>query len=139
MPFIEWMNSFSLGVKQFDDHHKQLLGLLNTVYDDFTTQAPVEKVGVVLDELIDYAVYHFAAEELWMMEHSYPELDMHREEHERFSKTVMDMRQDHHTGNFIMSLEVLEFLRKWLTDHILKTDAKYGRFIAAEGVPISLA
>jgi hemerythrin len=66
MPFIDWDKSFELGVTQFDEHHKCLLDLLNETYDNFTGGANREALGVVLDKLVDYATYHFAAEEHWM-------------------------------------------------------------------------
>jgi hemerythrin len=129
MPLLEWDKGFELGIEQFDEHHKHLVALLNKTYDDFTCGANHEALEEVLDELADYATYHFSAEETWMGVHEYPDLGRHREEHNRFSGRVAEIRKDFQNGRANLSLEVLTFLRNWLIDHILEKDADYGRFV----------
>jgi hemerythrin len=138
MPIIEWNESFRLGVQQFDEHHQHLVKLLNRVYDDFTAGAPAENVGIILDELIDYATYHFTAEETWMRENAYPKLTEHCDKHNRFTSRVVEMQKDYHAGKLHMTIEVLSFINNWITNHILETDSKYGRFMATKGLPINL-
>lgn len=130
MPFIEWDKSFELGVSQFDEHHKCLLDLLNETYDIFTGGSSREVLGAVLDKLVDYATYHFAAEEHWMALNGYPGLPQQRDEHKKFSLRVVEIQNDFQKGNAHLSLEVLTFLREWLIHHILTVDADYGRFAA---------
>lgn len=137
MSFIEWGTSFELGVKQFDDHHKHLVSLINRLYDDYTTEAPTETVGAILDELFDYASYHFITEELWMEKQEYPNLLTHSEEHDKFCNNIIGMKLEYNEGKLNLSLDIMIFLKNWLTDHILKTDAEYGRYIAQKGVVMS--
>ncbi len=131
MPFIQWDQSFVLGVQQFDEHHQHLVGLINKTYDDFICGAPDETLEVVLTELSDYAGYHFAAEENWMREHSYPHLAEHKIEHGKFAKSVLEFQAAFHDGKASISLEVLTFLKRWLKNHIFESDAAYARFDAA--------
>ena len=131
MPFIDWKSTFELGIENFDEHHKHLVGLINKIYDDFTTEAPSEEVGLVLEELISYASYHFSAEENWMEMQKYPMLVQHVTEHEKFCNTVIRFWQDYNLGKIVLSLDILTFLKNWLTDHILKTDFEYALFIAS--------
>ena len=138
MPFIEWENSFELGIEKFDDHHRHLVSLINKIYDDYTTEAPSEEVGAVLEKLIDYASYHFITEELWMDKQNYPKRDEHSEEHEKFCRTVIEMKNEYNQGKMNLSLDILIFLKNWLTDHILKTDSEYGVYIASKGVVMSM-
>lgn len=137
MPFVMWDKSFLLGVEQLDQHHKHLVGLLNKIYDDYTTEVPSTTVGKALNELTDYAAYHFTAEELWMENQSYFKLDEHKEEHDRFSKRVSELQKDYHTGKLNLSLEILFFLKNWLTDHILNTDANTIQYISAKNEVVS--
>jgi len=37
-------------------------------------------------------------------------------------------------GDFMISIELLSFLKGWLTDHILKTDMAYSQFLIDRGV-----
>jgi hemerythrin len=129
MPFIDWHPDFEMKVDEFDQHHKHLFSLLNAVYEGFVEKNASTKVSEILDELLDYASYHFSAEEYWMKEHHFPGLAAHRQEHEFFSGRVVEMQHDLVKGNSPALREVLTFLRNWITNHILATDAEYGRYI----------
>lgn len=125
MPITIWNDSLATGIGQFDVHHKHLLDLLNTVYEDFVADAPAENIGRILEELMDYATYHFAAEEAWLQKVGYPRLAEHRLEHERYIRRVLEIQKDCLDGVGHLNIEVLSFLNNWLSDHILKVDAEY--------------
>ena len=129
MPFVVWDDRFAVGVKQFDEDHQVLVGLLNRAYDDFDNGATHESVDSILEELVDYATYHFAAEEQWMQKQLYPRLDEHRAEHDRFSKRVVEMLGSYPHNNKLL-IKVMIFLNNWLINHILNSDAGYGRYNA---------
>jgi len=133
MPIIEWNNLFLLGLKQFDDDHQQLVRLLNKTYDSFINNEPKSSLSVVIDELVDYAIYHFAEEEHWMKSTGYPELEMHIFQHDIFSKRVVDFQSAYQEGSAPLTLELLTFLKDWLSDHILVTDKEFGFYIASKG------
>jgi len=128
MPIIDWDDTFLLGIPQLDEHHRQLVQLLNQAFDGFTAKAPTEEVGKLLEALADYATYHFAAEENWMKANGYPRLAEHVAEHEKFSARVTEMLRDVSADKPTLPLELLTFLKNWLVEHILTTDADYGRF-----------
>ena len=128
MPFVEWDESFNTGIREFDEHHRYLVNLLNKTYDDYICGAPDEAFGEVLTALVEYAGFHFAAEDAWMREHSYPQQTEHRLEHDSFIQKTTKFQQDFQCGNINISLEMLTFLKKWLKHHILVTDAAYVRF-----------
>jgi hemerythrin len=128
MPVMLWESTFEFGIKEFDDHHKHLVNLLNMTYDCFTSGARHEEVEVVLDELSDYATYHFAAEEYWMEMNEYPSLPQHSKEHESFCNRLTEIQKGFHNAKNSLSIEVFTFLMQWLADHILVSDADYGDF-----------
>jgi len=128
MPIVDWSEIFSLELEPFDAHHKHLVGLLNKTYDDFTANASKENLATVLDELGDYACYHFAAEELWMVENQYPRLKEHFQEHEVFSQKVVTLKKEFYDNKTGVSLEVLTLIREWLIAHIMNSDADYSSF-----------
>src|SRR5450631_94495 len=98
MPLIEWSSTFELGVMEFDEHHKHFVSLLNKTYDFITTGASNDTLESVLEELADYATYHFAAEAYWMKVFNYPKLKQHQVEHERFSCRVVEIQNDFYSG-----------------------------------------
>jgi len=128
MSFMIWNDAFNLGIKEIDEHHRHLVALLNLTYDVFTQGTSHDGIVEVLDELVDYAKYHFDAEEYWMEVYKYPDLLQHRGEHVFFRQRVNEFQSDFHKRKTNLSLEVLQFLNSWLTAHILNTDNDYGRF-----------
>lgn len=128
MPFIEWDERFITGIRQFDEHHQLLVGLLNTTYDDFMCGAPDENIGSILNELVAYAGYHFEAEEAWMREHSYPKILEHTLEHDSFLQRILALKDGFYSGKEHISLEVLTLLKRWLKKHLLDSDTSYSHF-----------
>lgn len=128
MPIVAWDVSLSVGNNVIDEHHRHLMGLLNKAYDEFCDKNSTVAMGPLLEELIDYATYHFAHEEKLMTVSCYPERAQHLEEHARFVKRVTEMQKDLVTGDVPFSLEILSFLRNWLVNHISKVDTKLGAY-----------
>jgi hemerythrin len=128
MSLLEWDETFSLGINEFDEHHKHLITLLNITYDCLVNKESDEKLATVLDGLLDYTGYHFAAEEHWMKEHQFEAMSKHIQEHEIFILRVMDFYRDFNCGTAHLTHDVLQFLSSWLTTHILSSDAEYGSY-----------
>lgn len=132
MPLIEWNDGFSLKNGLIDKHHRHLVGLLNRAYDDFTSGAPAESLGAVIHDLLNYATYHFYTEERDMAKSAYPELEAHREEHGRFVLKIVRIQKDFQDGDKNLSFETISFLKNWITQHILESDARFGAFAASK-------
>ena len=132
MPIVTWGDEYLLGIQELDNHHMWLIGLLNKSYDAYKSAASAESLANVLKELIDYATYHFEAEEYWMTRHSYPKLAEHKVEHDRFSEKVNFYQKEYLEGKASLSVKLFQFLANWLRTHILELDADYGRFYAAQ-------
>ena len=133
MPLFEWSSRFLLGVPDVDKHHKYLVWLINKIYDKHMGGASAANVGLIINELIEYAAYHFEAEERWMKIDSYPKLAEHKAEHEGFSERVISYQKSLNAGNAVLLTELLPFLEEWVNAHILDSDGDYGRFRAANG------
>lgn len=141
MSLVEWNGSLLIGIDEFDKHHKHLVGLLNTSFDSFVRTDRDQEVGKVLAELLDYATYHFNAEEAAMRESGYPEMDRHLQEHERFIRRVLEIHDDACRDRSV-AMELLQFLNNWLKNHILNTDSAFAAFLksaAAKGFNLDLA
>ena len=128
MALFDWDESFELGMEPFDRHHIHLVHLLNKAHDNYINRADNAALGAMLDQLVEYMTHHFAAEEKWMSQNGYDGLQLHRREHYEFSMTVAKFQKEYHEGKSQLSSEIFSFLKNWLFDHILKTDADYGEF-----------
>jgi hemerythrin len=134
MAIFEWQDRLLTGVQEIDDHHRHLVGLLNTTYRDFLRHAHPDLLSKVFEELVDYATYHFAAEEALMLKGGYPGLLQHKEEHDQFSGNVLEMHRNFLEKQKPFFLEILTFLQTWLESHILKSDGEFGRFLAQQNM-----
>ena len=130
MAIIAWSVSYSIGLEQIDEQHEHLFLLLNKLYDDFTNGTSAQALDTLIEELIDYATYHFANEEKQMQDIDFPELQIHKAEHAIFSRRICEIERSYQDGGKHLTLELLAFLHNWLVTHILHSDMKFGRFIA---------
>ena len=128
MAFFNWDISYTVNIKKFDDDHKELIRLLNEAHENYKEEASYVATRVVIDRLVDYAQYHFSAEEKWMKSVNYSEIQGHTAEHDNFWRRIFEFQADFHDGKKQLSYEVLLFLKEWLYEHILTADADYGRF-----------
>ena len=49
----------------------------------------------------------------------------HRAEHEKLTKQVVDFQRDFRAGKIALSISLMNFLKTWLTEHIMGADKKY--------------
>jgi len=134
MVLFDWNNSYSVSVAQFDADHKKLFRLLNELNEAMNKRQGEFALKRTLNELLAYSTTHFAAEEAAMTWTAYPDLEAHRTEHEKFRQKVTEFTREFESGAKLLSVDVLFFMRDWLTDHIAKTDKKYSECLNKAGV-----
>ena len=85
---FEWKEKYSVGIKKFDDQHKELLRIGRDIVSAFEgTEEGIDQYDHIiklLNELKDYTVYHFESEEKAMEKADYPKLEKHKEVHQKF-------------------------------------------------------
>lgn len=134
MALITWASMLSVGVKEIDEQHKKLVELINQLNDAMLAGKGREALGRILGELASYTQYHFSTEERLMTQHKYEESPQHKEQHKALIKQVGDFKAQFESGSAMISVELMNFLRDWLTNHILKTDKKFGAALNKLGV-----
>lgn len=134
MQLFEWTDDLSVGIEEFDFHHKRLVQLINKLHDSIARGDSTEVTGEVLAELSNYTIYHFFAEEDAMQRFEYPRCMDHRKEHLGLTEKTLRFVEEYHGGKCGVGREVLEFLKEWLRHHILETDKDYGPFLNGKGV-----
>lgn len=134
MPLISWEDRFSVGIRQLDQHHKALVGMVNELHDAMKAGRGHQIIDGIVGRLVSYTRNHFAAEEQLFDRYAYPEAEEHRREHEALLAKVDQWRRDLAAGRKGITLEVANSLRDWLLHHILESDKKYGPFLKSKGV-----
>lgn len=83
----------------------------------------------ILDALVEYAVSHFSTEEVFFTHSAYPDTERHIAIHEQFKAQVAQFRKEVEAGSATVGMDVLEFLKNWLIEHIQGTDYKIGPYV----------
>jgi hemerythrin-like metal-binding protein len=127
--FILWDNSLSVGNKIVDEQHMKLIDIINALYESFVDQTASIKLGKIIEELIDYADYHFKTEEELLEKYDYPFKNDHLALHEEFVIKINDFRNKYHEGKSNLTFQIMNFLRNWLLIHIKEEDQKFAVYI----------
>ncbi len=134
MAYINWQENFSVNVEEIDKQHKMLVEMINALHSAMLSNKAQESQKLTVKMMIDYAAQHFALEEKYMKQFSFPGYRLHKEEHDRFSAKAHDLQERMNKAGFVLSLEILNFLRDWLRDHILKVDKAYSSHFVQNGL-----
>ena len=129
MPIINWDEKFSVSNKTIDDQHKQLVKLINDLFDSMRSGKSKDILESLLKELVSYTVYHFTAEEKMLQDANYPELAGHKKIHQTFVDKINEFKTDYDEGNIYISLEMINYLKEWILEHILHQDKQYMTYI----------
>ena len=128
--FIQWNSSYLVGHKLVDFDHMTLVNITNELFHRVNQGFSDEEIAQTIKCLIDYVEKHFEREEELFKNSEYPYIDKHLAMHEDITKTVRDIAHVYKTNPGAINInEVLEFLKKWLTNHIMKADVGYVEYL----------
>jgi|TARA_B100000315_G_C14390102_1_gene501503 hemerythrin len=134
MPLFEWSERFSVNVDEMNEQHKKLIGIINLLHDEKVAERGEKALVKVLDELVDYTKIHFKKEEELMEQNEFPEFVIHKNEHENLVLSVDLMRKKYFKDDEDIATDVTVLLNKWLAEHILIEDKKYGVYLNSKGI-----
>lgn len=133
MGTIKWSDDFSVNNKSIDSEHQSLFNALNQFYEGIRNNASKESMELLLSKLIEYARVHFKNEEVYMKQLGFPGLESHALEHEAFIKKAEEFSSKFKEGKLLLSVEVTNFIKDWITNHIKKQDKQYSAFVEKRG------
>jgi len=119
-----WTQQFEVGDPDIDMHHQMLFQLWNELSDAIESG----QIGEVLDEalrrLADYASYHFSAEEDFVEAYVPSEFELQHTAHMEFREKIEDLKSRCLKDKSELSDEVMLWMKKWLTGHVLGVDQR---------------
>lgn len=123
---FKWAEEFVLGIDLIDDEHRGLFQYAQDFHDALSAGRDREAVIKLFDRLLEYTNVHFRNEEEVMRRTGYPDLQAHQDEHRKMTHEVMELYKDKRN---LFSENVADFLRSWLTNHILDVDHRLAVFL----------
>lgn len=125
MAFIDWTPALSVSIPSIDQQHQKLISLINELHDAMRMGKGRDVLGRVLGELLDYTRTHFADEEEKMRARGYADLAQHKRIHDELTEQVIRLKHEFDSGQTVLTIEVMNFLQHWLTNHIMVSDKAY--------------
>lgn len=118
-----------IGHNLIDSQHKDLVLIFNKLYHSFKLgRDRAENVEILL-ELASHTVKHFATEEELMLRYGYPYTQPHKAEHDRLVEELINIKVNLEKKLVVFSFELLQYIKNWLTKHILTADMELGVFL----------
>ena len=124
---MHWRDEYSLGIAEIDSQHKQLIGSFGAIEDAIRQGQRWSSIYFLIAELKDFARFHFACEEALMRLFGSPELRLHTVEHAHFFRFLAEIEKNSISQS--IEKDLVEFLRVWMTKHIVGSDKGFARHI----------
>lgn len=137
MNLIPWEDKYSVDIVEIDEQHKKMLAIINKLYalleekkvDDH------EEIDLIIQEMMDYAVYHFQTEEKYFKLFNYEKAEEHTEVHNQYKTKIEDWyRRYSETKDRAVFFEISTYLHDWWIWHINNTDRDYAPLLKEKGV-----
>jgi hemerythrin len=124
---IEWRDSFSVGLPEVDQEHRELIEMINALQLEAAGGTDIDGVTAALGEIHARISAHFALEEKHMTSLGYTGYPEHKADHERLLDDIRDiMEEAEATGRF--DPDVLGArLTDWFVGHFSTLDARFHR------------
>lgn len=122
---LEWKKEYSVKVKEIDSQHKELIRIINQLYDDIYAGKPKKNLEEILNKLEEYTHIHFSTEERYFDRFKYEKNIEHKNIHNDFKEKIKILNQRFKHDGKNVSTELIDFLEDWLLNHIMDEDHKY--------------
>ena len=141
MPLITWDDSIALSISEIDNQHKQLVNIINEMFDAMKDGRGNDVLDDILKRLVDYTDYHFVTEERYFDQFRYSDSEHHKEEHrylteqvDKFQKAFDEGKMKRDGSDSLLTVDLWKLLKNWLIDHIQISDKKYAPLFKEKGV-----
>ncbi len=128
MAAIEWSSELSVGIQDVDTEHQNLVRILNDLDEAMRAGKGSRIMEDILTRLLEYTVSHFESEERLMKESEYPKLQLHQSLHRQLVEKAVKLQKTFRNSGRRITRETMDFLKYWLTNHIMVDDMAFGKY-----------
>lgn len=121
-----WEEKYSVGVKEIDAQHMNMIVFINDINEHLDSQVDIKYFDKFFDKLLTHTITHFETEEKYFDEFDYENKEEHVLEHKRIKGIVIELQKKYiDTPSISIIFETSNFLDNWLLNHIMTFDKKY--------------
>lgn len=122
---FHWSDIYTLGIADLDEQHKKIVDIINRLHQAVNDGKNDDDISRAIQELVEHARTHFNYEENLLKTHGYPELEEHKTYHKQLAAKVMHLQERYLGGDAPSCLEMTNYCKNWLSDHILRIDVRF--------------
>jgi hemerythrin-like metal-binding protein len=104
-------------------------GFINRLYEAILNRKRQEVIVVILESLTMYTMQQFRYEECLMQSHGHSDIQLHKDQHTALLKKLIDFKIKYKEGNDNLGIELVDFLKNQLFDHIASSDSSMYQYI----------
>ncbi len=132
--FCRYTESFNVSVEQYNSDHIQIFSFINEIHQKIKMSSNNSDILSILTSMAKFTTEHFAREEEKFVASNYPTYSEHKAVHEKLLADVSEIISKIERDESVDMIDVILFLKKWLVDHILGVDKKYGPYLNEHGI-----
>lgn len=128
--YISWKDFYSVGDPSLDAQHKQIIGIINELYEAMQRDTSQKTIKSIIDRLVQYTFNHFKSEEEAFQTSDYPAVAEHKALHDKIRQKTIDLRNH---ADLVSNHDLLGFLKEWWLGHIQSVDKQYAPYLELSG------
>jgi hemerythrin len=132
IPVFAWRDEYCVHIKEMDHQHKELFKAANDLYEVVCADPEKSVFMDTLDFMVRYTEIHFQEEEELMKAANYPDLESHRKKHTYLIEKIKIFQGQVNTDEIEIGSDLIEFIKEWIVNHILREDRQYGHWINSQ-------
>lgn len=122
-----WKDEYSVGNAELDAQHKKLMEICNRA-QACLEQSEAGDLHLILNELAEYAKYHFRTEERLLEECGCPQLDSQQKGHLAYEEQLVELMLEA-TSGVPDKVAIHRHVSDWWLHHILGSDRQYTSYL----------
>ena len=124
MALLCWKTEYSVGVLSVDDEHRELIELINLLYERMDARSSPSEIEFSLGEIHKAITIHFRDEERLMLAASYDQYDAHKIDHDQLLDELNTLMDAFVTDPVQGSDRLRDEMSTWFMQHFATHDAR---------------
>jgi len=129
MVLIEWKDTYATGIPDVDHEHRELIDLINKLYEAMSGENASITVMDFLGEIYAHVSAHFALEEKIMRARKYDHYKEHKADHEELLDELRDLMDDFEENDRYNDEAFAASIEHWFTNHFKTRDARLHKYL----------